>query len=129
MVDHVRARHPTVLIVDDEQAVRAISRRVLERAGFSVVEATDGAQALVCLSQGVADAVVTDIRMPGMDGWELATHLAAMTPRPPVLFTSGYDVHLGSTNLPGPVLAKPFRPQQLVDSVRQLLLSRLPGSA
>jgi CheY-like chemotaxis protein len=75
------------------------------------------------------DLVVTDIRMPVMDGWELAAHLRSMTPSPPILFISGYDAHVGPQNLPGPVLAKPFRPDQLAASVRRLLEGTQPHSA
>jgi CheY-like chemotaxis protein len=117
--DHHRV--PVVLVVDDEDLVREMSGRTLQRAGYQVVEASDGARALGILMQGGVDAVVTDIRMPGMDGWELAGRLAMMTPRPPILFMSGYDIHSGSTNFAGPFLAKPFRSEQLVASVRRLL--------
>jgi CheY-like chemotaxis protein len=78
-------------------------------------------EALGWLLRGVVDLVITDIRMPIMDGWELAAHLKTMTPSPPILFISGYDAHVGPHNLPGPVLGKPFRPDQLVTSVRQLM--------
>jgi CheY-like chemotaxis protein len=126
MSDPMAGRHgvPAVLVVDDDDGVRAVTQRTLERAGYHVLLAADGAQALGFLSQGVFDAVVTDIRMPGMDGWELAAHVKAIIPRVPILFISAYDAHLGANNLPGPVLAKPFRPEQLVDSVRRLLLDQ-----
>ena len=125
----VRPHLPVILVVDDEDLVREMTRRSLEGAGYHVLEASDGARALGILMQGGVDVVVTDIRMPGMDGWELAGRLAAMSPHPPILFISGYDAHLGSTGFPGPVLAKPFRSEQLVESVRHLLLGRQPQSA
>ena len=120
---------PAVLVVEDEALVRSILRRTLETAGYQVWDAANGAQALGFLTQGVVDVIVTDIRMPAMDGWELAAHLRTMTPRLPILFMSGYDVHLGTSNLPGPVLPKPFRPEQLLDAVRRLLPERQPHSA
>jgi CheY-like chemotaxis protein len=131
MGDPVAGRHrvPAVLVVEDEECVRAVMRRTLERAGYQVWDSADGVQALGFLTQGVVDAVVTDIRMPGMDGWELAAHLKTMTPPLPILFMSGYDAHLGTGNLPGPVLAKPFRPEQLLDAMRRLLSDRQPRSA
>lgn len=119
---------PVVLVVDDEDVVREITRRALESAGYQVLEASNGARALGILMQGGVDAVVTDIRMPGMDGWELAGRVTMMTPRPAVLFMSGYDDHVGMT-FSVPVLAKPFRPELLVDNVRQVLLARQAQSA
>jgi CheY-like chemotaxis protein len=125
----VRHRAPSVLVVDDDEGVRGLIRRVLEGAGYQVWEAADGLQALGFLMQGVVDAVVTDIRMPKMDGWELATHLAGMSPRLPILFISGYDAHAGTANLWGPILPKPFAAEALLDGVRQLLSQPQPYSA
>jgi two-component system, cell cycle sensor histidine kinase and response regulator CckA len=124
-------RHPmpAVLVVDDEEALRVLTRRILEDAGYHVWEAADGLQALGFLTQGVVDIVVTDIRMPRMDGWQLASHLAMMTPRLPILFLSGYDAHIGTRTLPGPVLAKPFTPEALLASLRDLLWGPQPRSA
>ena len=120
-VDQRRA--PTVLVVDDEDLVREMCRRTLQAAGYTVIEASNGARALGLLTQGGVDAVVTDIRMPGMNGWELAGRLATMSPRPAVLFITGYEAHTDSTSFMGLLLEKPFRPEQLVSSVSQLLAS------
>jgi CheY-like chemotaxis protein len=124
-----RHRVPAVLVVDDNETVRQLARRALEGEGYQVWEAGDGLQALGWLTRGVVDLVVTDIRMPAMDGWELAAHLRSMTHPPAILFMSGYDAHVGLRNVPGPVLPKPFTPEQLVMSVRQLLLGPQPQSA
>lgn len=113
---------PTILVVDDVLEVRRLTRRFLEAGGYRVLEAGDGGQALACLQhQGPVDLVLTDVRMPNMDGWELAAHLSALRPRVPVLFMSGYDQHLGSPSLVGTVLAKPFTSEQLRDRVGELL--------
>jgi two-component system cell cycle sensor histidine kinase/response regulator CckA len=122
-------RVPAVLVVDDSEAIREVTRRALEAEGYQVWEAGNGIEAVAWLTRGVVDVVVTDIRMPEMDGWQLAAYLKSLSPAPPVLFISGYDAHLGSRNLPGPVLAKPFRAEQLVTSVRQLLMGSQPQSA
>src|SRR6476659_6665387 len=124
-----RHRVPAILVVDDIESVRRFTRRVLEEEGYQVWEAGDGVEALGWLLRGVVDLVVTDIRMPVMDGWELAAHVRAMNPSPPILFISGYDAHVGPQNLPGPVLAKPFRPDQLAASVRRLLEAASQQSA
>jgi two-component system, cell cycle sensor histidine kinase and response regulator CckA len=112
----------TVLVVDDEQAMRALTRRMLEGVGYQVYEAADGVEALAALLQrGPVDVIVSDLRMPHMDGHELASRLTAQSPRIPMLFMSGYDVYVGPLDLPGPVLAKPFRSEQLTAGVAQLL--------
>jgi CheY-like chemotaxis protein len=113
-------RAPTVLVVDDEEGLRLLMREVLEGAGYRVWEADEGFQALSVLLQGrPVDLVLTDIRMPRMDGWELAAHMAALELKVPILFVTGYADELAPNTLPGPVLAKPFAPQQLLAFVRQ----------
>ena len=117
-------RTTTVLIVEDNDAVRQIMRRTLEAEGYCVNEATDGLEALSILTGDTpVNVVVADLCMPGMDGWELARKLAARSPQILSLFVSGYRPHIRNIGLRGPVLAKPFTPDQLVASVRQLLLS------
>ena len=111
-----------VLVVDDNAAVRAVVRRALETAGYQVWEAADGLEAWAILEQhGPLSAVIADIRMPNMDGWELAARLAKHSPRIPILFISAYDAHWGSATLPGPILAKPFRAETLIGRLSQLL--------
>jgi CheY-like chemotaxis protein len=113
---------PAVLVVDDEPAVRSLVRRMLESAGYSVHEAGDGLQAIAVLSEtGPFDLVVTDLRMPNVDGWSLATYLVNQTPRIPVVIISGYDDELADIASLGPVLAKPFEAHQLISCVRQAL--------
>jgi CheY-like chemotaxis protein len=112
----------TVLVVDDEAAMRALTRRMLEGEGYQVYEAADGFEALAALAQGwPVDVIVSDIRMPRMDGRELATRLTTHSPRIPIMFMSGYDVYLGPVDLQGPVLAKPFRSEELTTLVGRLL--------
>jgi CheY-like chemotaxis protein len=111
-----------VLVVDDVESVRRLIRRVLEHAGHRVLEASDGAGALACLAANPAvELVLTDLRMPNMDGWELATRLAGRSPRVPVLFMSGFDEHLASDTVAGPVLPKPFTAERLEDLIQQVL--------
>src|SRR5215207_5170840 len=81
-----------VLVVDDIESVRRLVRRVLEHADHRVLEAANGLEALARLAENpTVDLVITDLRMPKMDGWELATRLAGRSPRLPVLFMSGFD--------------------------------------
>jgi CheY-like chemotaxis protein len=121
-------RAVTVLVVDDERAMRALTRRTLEGQGYQVYEAADGVEALATLAQGwPVDVIVTDIRMPRMDGRELASRLTTQSPRIPIVFMSGYDVYLGPVDLPGPVLANPFRFEELTALVSQLLTRQAQG--
>jgi two-component system cell cycle sensor histidine kinase/response regulator CckA len=121
-------RAMTVLVVDDEPAMRALTRRMLEGEGYRVYEAADGMEAFEALAEGWGvDVMVTDIPMPRMDGRELASRLTTHCPRIPIVFMSGYDVYLGPVDLPGPVLAKPFRSDQLTALVRQLLAPQAQG--
>src|SRR3954453_24113093 len=120
MVAPVPARSLTVLVVEDEDGLRLLMRHILEGAGFRVCEADEGFQALSVLLQGrPVDLVLTDIRMPRMDGRELAAHMAALALKVPILFVTGYGDELEPNTLPCPVLSKPFQPEQLVAFVRQ----------
>ena len=109
-----------VLVVEDEDCLRLLMRKTLEAAGYQVCEADEGFQALSVLLQGrKVDLVLTDIRMPRMDGFELAAHMAALALKMPILFVTGYADEVEPSALPGPVLCKPFLPEQLVAFVRQ----------
>jgi CheY-like chemotaxis protein len=111
-----------VLVVDDVESVRRLIRRVLEHGGHRVLEARDGVEALACLAENPAvELVLTDLRMPNMDGWELATRLSGRSPRVPVLFMSGFDEHLASDTVAGPVLPKPFTSERLDELIRQVI--------
>jgi PAS domain S-box-containing protein len=85
----------TVLVVDDEETVRALAARMLERCGFKVVVAGDGREAMEALSQHVQDitAVLLDLTMPHMDGREALEELRKINPNLPVVLSSGYSEH------------------------------------
>jgi two-component system cell cycle sensor histidine kinase/response regulator CckA len=116
----------TVLIAEDEDAVRAFLARTLSAAGYSVTEAKNGAAALEALGglSGV-DLIVSDVVMPLMSGPELARSARVKLPHVKVLFISGY---LGdSPDLQGAlddgvqILKKPFGPRELLEAVRETL--------
>jgi PAS domain S-box-containing protein len=117
----------TVLVVEDEDAVRLIVRRVLRDQGYEILEARDGNEALrVCAQKGDAiDLVLSDVIMPGMGGRELSRSLAASRPGLPILFMSGYndDGELAGSgaDLGTGVLAKPFTAETLATQVREAL--------
>jgi two-component system, cell cycle sensor histidine kinase and response regulator CckA len=114
----------SILLVDDEGAVRRFAVRVLEREGYSVFEARDGAEALELIQQGHVsfDVVVSDIVMPRLNGVELMQALSASKPDLPVILMSGYATaslaELGIT-APCGILAKPFPAERLLEEVRR----------
>jgi CheY-like chemotaxis protein len=117
----------TVLLADDEPVVRRTTRRLLERAGFTVLEAGNGEEALrhIRAHAGPLALVVTDVVMPQMGGPALAAQLARERPGTPVLYVSGYSEENafpgGSATADGRFLHKPFTMEALMEAVGGLL--------
>jgi CheY-like chemotaxis protein len=116
-----------VLVVEDEEAVRNMTARLLENEGYRVLVSGNGREALESIQRGMArlDLVITDVAMPDMNGHELAAHLRRLRPGLPVLFMSGYTddemVRRGLLEPDHPFLSKPFTPEILAANVRQLI--------
>ena len=116
-----------ILVVEDAAAVRSVARQVLERFGYTVLEAPDGATALHLASKlhGNIHLLVTDLVMPGMNGRDLAARFREIRPTAGVLFTSGYTedtvVHNASLDPGAPYLQKPFTPEALARKVRETI--------
>jgi two-component system cell cycle sensor histidine kinase/response regulator CckA len=112
----------SIVVVDDEPAVRRFACRVLERAGYSVFEAIDGVEALE-LIQGqtvVLEVVVSDIVMPRMNGVEFMQALSVSRPSLPVILMSGYaTTALSELGIVAPcsILPKPFSAERLLAEV------------
>ena len=110
----------TILMVEDEAAVRDIARRILTRQGYSVIEAGTGSEALFVSVEhpGPVYFMLSDVVMPGMSGDELAARLATIRPATRVLFMSGYAdadlVRRGGIARGVAFVQKPFSPIQLV---------------
>ncbi len=115
-----------VLVVDDEEVVRRLCKRVLMEEGYAVTSAADGAEALARASQmDQLDLVVTDVVMPHLNGKELVKELKKRYPDVRTLYVSGYDRELlsvgGELGDQVAFLAKPFRLQDLLRTVRLTL--------
>lgn len=124
----LRAGGSFILVVDDEGAVRRFAARVLERAGYGVVEARDGVEALDLLTQGAwFEAVVSDIVMPRLNGVELMHALSTKYPGLPVILMSGYATaaltDLGISS-PCAILPKPFPAERLLEEVQRCTRKR-----
>ncbi len=119
------SRH-TILVVEDEESVRALARRLLERAGYRVLQAPNGAAAvsLVGTRLDEVDLLLSDIVMPGMRGPELYEVLQTARPDLPAVFMSGYSADgPGAAKTPGEctLLAKPFTSEALLAAVAEAL--------
>jgi CheY-like chemotaxis protein len=112
---------PTVLVVDDEDAVRFLMARVLTDQGYRVILAEDGLVAwqLLLRAVGRIDAVVTDVVMPRMNGIELAARIAGLSQAPPLIMTSAYPYDRAV--LDHPFLPKPFLAEQLTTLIARVL--------
>ena len=118
----------TVLLVEDETAVRITARRVLERHGYTVLEARHGRDAALVWQDRAAgiDVVVTDVRMPEMGGRELVERLRAEQPALPVVYVSGYssDAEQWARGAHEAFVAKPFAGEALLAALDRVLAAR-----
>jgi two-component system cell cycle sensor histidine kinase/response regulator CckA len=117
----------TILLVEDEIALRGLMRRILERSGYRVLEAEHGAEALARFEthDGAIDLVVSDIVMPTMGGREMAERLRAICPESRLLFVSGFTddevMRQGVIVTDAAYLQKPFSPASLVAKIGEML--------
>lgn len=114
-----------VLVVDDDPVVAKSIDRVLTGKGYAVITASDGPEALAKLAEEKYDAVYTDIRMPGMDGLQVAARIKATQPWLPVVIVTGYGTPLSETlaqeiGVSG-FLHKPLSPEMIEASAREVL--------
>lgn len=118
---------PTVLVVEDQPALRRLIVRMLDRHGMEALEAGRAAQGLALVRErlGAVDLAVVDMVMPGMSGLDLATELEREYPKVKILYISGYTDSIAMDVIarrdPDAVLLKPFTEQALLDHVNRLM--------
>ena len=123
----LRRGKETILLVEDEHGVRRVTRMVLAKNGYNVLEAQDADEALVRYNQhnGAIDLLISDMVMPGMNGQQLAQRLKSIVPGLKVLFISGYvdndQLFKNEDEISEPFLQKPYSPDTLLMKVQEVL--------
>ena len=121
----------TILLAEDEANLRYLARQFLEKQGYKVIEAADGAVAMqiAVAHEGVIHLLLTDVIMPGMNGRELAQRISEIRPQTKVLYMSGYTEnvigHDGTLDAGVRLLQKPFTLRDLKSKVREVIDSTL----
>jgi two-component system cell cycle sensor histidine kinase/response regulator CckA len=114
----------TVLVVDDEPNVRSVARRILERAGYRVILAEGGEQALRLAEDAELAVAIVDATMPGLSGAETLRRLRTLRPALPLVVTSGHaedEVRRASPEVLAGFLPKPFSPDDLRGAIERAL--------
>jgi CheY-like chemotaxis protein len=125
----------TILLVEDQEAVRSLAKAALRQHGYHVLEALDGAEAIDVAKRysGEIHLLLTDVVMPGMNGKELSERLIATRPGLKVLFVSGYTGNViargGVIDHDIAYMGKPFSPDGLAAKVRKVLATRVKPAA
>ena len=121
VIEPAPADKTCVLLVDDEPAIRTLFAASLRKDGYHVVEAGDGAEAVELAKKAErVDLVVTDIRMPKMDGVAMARALREAQPSIRIVFVSGYPVNPDTLGPNSCMLSKPFLRADLMKAVHEL---------
>jgi len=120
-----------ILLVDDEERYREVLARVLTKAGYEVVEASDGIEALSLLEKLKIDLVLSDILMPGLNGYALVARLRAKWPSMPVILTTGFlsqDAAKNMMNGSVEFIPKPIDIAELIAMIERLLTPSTVGA-
>jgi len=116
-----------IIVVDDEGAYRELLAKILSKAGYEVVQAADGFAALSLLEKSKIDLVISDILMPGMNGYSLVARLRAKWRNMPVILTTGFlseDTAKNMMNGSVDFIPKPIDPEKLIEMIHR----RIPPS-
>jgi two-component system cell cycle sensor histidine kinase/response regulator CckA len=111
----------SVLVVDDDPDIRTFVETILVEEGIEAVVAPDAQEALRCLAERCFDLLLTDIRMPDLDGFDLVQRARRAYPELRVLFMSGYSREYRLDPERDEFVAKPFRPRELLGCVYEIL--------
>jgi CheY-like chemotaxis protein len=118
-----RAVDKSVLVIDDDDAVRRVIVEALRAEGYTVMEASDGLAGLRCMEKELPSAAIIDFVMPDMNGAELARLAQQRYPALPIIFVSGYSDTLALDGIAGAVvLRKPFELEHLQQAVSKATL-------
>jgi len=124
---------PSILLIDDDEALRNVTAEILIEAGYTVDDAPDGKSGLELYRPGFHDVVITDIAMPDMDGLELIMTLSRSTPKPRIIAMSGDSQFSETVYLPTArqlgvqnTIIKPIRAEALLKTVASVLAAPAP---
>jgi CheY-like chemotaxis protein len=119
-----------ILVVDDDNDVRAMIKRALQELGYPVTEAQDGSSALAMFEQQKPLLVILDYMMPGMDGAEVARRITSIDPDVPIVFSTGHGALRALRSAAGEdvsILEKPFALSELSALIEEKLSQRRAG--
>ena len=119
-----------ILVVDDDNDVRAMIKRALQELGYPVTEASDGPSALAAFTEQTPSLVILDYMMPGMDGAEVARRLTDLDPEVPIVFSTGHGALRALRSAAGEdvsILEKPFALSELAALIEEKLSQRRTG--
>ncbi len=113
----------TIVVADDDAAIRAALRKVLEDCDYAVRTASNGVEALAVLKEGPADLLLLDLDMPSRDGWDVLEDIESECAPIPVIILTGRFNQLASYDIPGvaALIAKPVDVQLLLDDIQRFI--------
>jgi DNA-binding NtrC family response regulator len=110
-----------VLVVEDDPLIRELLVEALREAGYHVVHASTGEEALAWCKREFADVLITDIRLPGkIDGWQIAEYCRKHDPELPVIYATGFSPVTARPVAGSRSLQKPYHPDEIVQAVAEL---------
>jgi DNA-binding response OmpR family regulator len=119
-------RKTTILVVDDDESMRRVLSKHLGNMGFDIIEASNGYAGQNLFLNTTINLVITDLEMPGMDGWTLAFNIKKEAPKTPIIMVTGMDetnfMQNKKENCIDIVMFKPFKMKELGENIKRMLL-------